>query len=37
MEDGTLKAQSIPAEMVNAIREVGNLKHLAPKKADAGA
>jgi acyl-CoA thioesterase FadM len=30
MEDGTLKAQSIPAAMVNAIREVGDLKHLAP-------
>src|ERR671924_624114 len=30
MEDGTLKAMPIPSEMVNAIREVGDLKHLGP-------
>ncbi len=30
MEDGTLKAQAIPSEMVNAIRELGDLKHLGP-------
>src|SRR5215468_4935366 len=28
MEDGTLKAMPIPSEMINAIREVGDLKHL---------
>jgi hypothetical protein len=30
MEDGTLKAMPIPSHMVNAIREVGDLKHLGP-------
>jgi acyl-CoA thioesterase FadM len=30
MEDGTLKAMPIPSEMINAIREVGDLKHLGP-------
>ena len=34
MEDGTLKAMPIPSEMVNAIREVGDLKHLG---ANSGA
>ena len=29
-EDGSLKAQLIPADMVNAIRELGDLKHLGP-------
>ena len=33
-EDGSLKAQVIPADMVNAIRELGDLKHLAPNAAD---
>ena len=27
-EDGTLKAQSIPVEMLTALRELGDLKHL---------
>jgi acyl-CoA thioesterase FadM len=27
-EDGTLKAQIIPIEMLNALRELGDLKHL---------
>ena len=27
-EDGTLKAQPIPAEMLSALRELGDLKHL---------
>jgi hypothetical protein len=27
-EDGTLKAQSIPLGMLNALRELGDLKHL---------
>jgi 4-hydroxybenzoyl-CoA thioesterase len=30
MEDGALKAMPIPSAMVNAIREVGDLKHLGP-------
>ena len=29
-EDGTLKAQIIPIEMLNALRELGDLKHLQP-------
>ena len=28
MEDGTLKAHPIPEEMLKALREVGDLKHL---------
>jgi hypothetical protein len=27
-EDGSLKAQPIPAEMLTALRELGDLKHL---------
>jgi acyl-CoA thioesterase FadM len=27
-EDGTLKAQPIPGEMLRALRELGDLKHL---------
>ena len=27
-EDGSLKAQTIPVEMLNALRELGDLKHL---------
>jgi acyl-CoA thioesterase FadM len=27
-EDGTLKAQPIPTEMLDALRELGDLKHL---------
>jgi acyl-CoA thioesterase FadM len=27
-EDGSLKAQPIPAEMLSALRELGDLKHL---------
>ena len=34
-EDGTLKAQLIPADMVNAIRELGDLKHLGPHTGGA--
>jgi 4-hydroxybenzoyl-CoA thioesterase len=29
-EDGTLKAQTIPSHMVNALKELGDLKHLGP-------
>jgi hypothetical protein len=29
-EDGTLKAHPIPDEMRNALRELGDLKHLQP-------
>jgi hypothetical protein len=29
-EDGTLKAYPIPVEMLNALRELGDLKHLRP-------
>jgi hypothetical protein len=29
-EDGTLKAQSIPTEMLSALRELGDLKVLQP-------
>ena len=32
MEDGSLKAKVIPAEMLSAIRELGDLKHLGGKK-----
>jgi 4-hydroxybenzoyl-CoA thioesterase len=40
MEDGSLKAKVIPAEMLSAIRELGDLKHLGsnsggPKKSPA--
>jgi len=40
MEDGSLKAKVIPAEMLAAIRELGDLKHLGrnsggPKKMPA--
>src|SRR5262252_575457 len=31
-EDGSLKAQSIPAEMLSALRELGDLKHLQPAR-----
>ena len=30
MEDGSLKAMPIPPHMVNALRELGDLKHLEP-------
>jgi hypothetical protein len=34
-EDGTLKAQSIPLGMLNALRELGDLKHLQPNSGAA--
>src|SRR5207237_788381 len=42
MEDGSLKAKVIPAEMLSAIRELGDLKHLGgnsggPKKMPASS
>jgi hypothetical protein len=31
-EDGTLSSQPIPPHMVNALRELGDLKHLRTRK-----
>jgi hypothetical protein len=34
-EDGSLKAHPIPVEMVNALRELGDLKHLRSNSGSA--